>query len=358
MIKFLKKFIFSFNIIAIIALLLSYASVYVHPNELWFLALFGLSFLLIVIINVVFVVFWAIQFNWRAIVGVIALLIGAPFYSQNIKLIQSKNENENCIEVMTYNAGLFGYFESKWYVQETIDKINELKTDFICIQEFLNIKTKTGSTIDSFIDATAFKYHHFEKLKDGRKVGEYGMLILSNFPIQQSGLVQFDQYTGNMCVFSDLRFENKVFRVFNVHLQSFRFRKKDYQFISKITEQNQEKVEASKSLLKKIKTAYVMRANQVDTLMSFVNQTELPYFILGDFNDPPMSYSYQTLSSNLNDAFVENGIGIGKTYIGIMPNFRIDYILYPKFFEGIEYKTYTLSSDHKLLKTKILLKDY
>jgi hypothetical protein len=29
---------------------------------------------------------------------------------------------------------------------------------------------------------------------------------------------------------------------------------------------------------------------------------------------------------NLNDAFVEKGIGLGKTYIGVMPNFRIDYI--------------------------------
>jgi hypothetical protein len=59
----------------------------------------------------------------------------------------------------------------------------------------------------------------------------------------------------------------------------------------------------------------------------------------------------------LKDAFVENGFGMGKTYIGMMPNFRIDYILYPKQFEGSFYKTYKLSSDHSLVATGLKYKN-
>lgn len=75
----------------------------------------------------------------------------------------------------------------------------------------------------------------------------------------------------------------------------------------------------------------------------------LPMFVIGDFNDPPVSYSYSTLSDGLKDAFVDAGTGMGKTYIGVMPNFRIDYILFPDMLEACYYKHYKLSSDHSMV---------
>jgi len=106
-----------------------------------------------------------------------------------------------------------------------------------------------------------------------------------------------------------------------------------------------------------MKSAYIKRALQVGIIEEHIRRNESPYFIIGDFNDPPVSYSYHTLSKGLKDAFIENGFGMGKTYIGLMPNFRIDYILYPEVFEGLDYKTYKLSSGHSLLTTVIKLKN-
>lgn len=357
MIRFIRKFIFSFNVLAILILLASYLSVFVNPQEYWYFALLGLAFPFIFVVNVIFILFWIFQLNIRMLYGLLAIIIGYSFIPRNFQFLkQNSKSGEKIIEICSYNVGLFGYFEGKWYVNETIKELENNPADIVCFQEFLNLKSDNSSTIDTFLKATEFKYHYFEKLKDGRKKGEYGMLILSKFPIKNKGLVQFNQYTGNMCVFCDVLIDGELNRFYNVHLQSFRFKKNDYQFVNKITDTKVEKIDASKNLLRKIKHAYSIRANQVDTLSAYIQKSNLPYFILGDFNDPPMSYSYQKLGSNLKDAFIENGFGMGKTYIGLMPNFRIDYILYPEKYTGISYTTKKIGSDHKLLRTKLFFK--
>ena len=71
-------------------------------------------------------------------------------------------------------------------------------------------------------------------------------------------------------------------------------------------------------------------------------------------NDTPASYTYQTMTTNLTDAFVEAGKGWGKTYIGIFPSYRIDYILHSSKFEAFEYVTHQEKlSDHYAISCKL-----
>jgi endonuclease/exonuclease/phosphatase family metal-dependent hydrolase len=278
------------------------------------------------------------------------------FIQQTFQFHQADKSTDSSIRIVSYNAGLFGYFQSRWYVQEMIDKVNEIKPDILCIQEVLNITGKDRdqrSTIDTIRDRCGFKYVYFQKLEDGRKTGKYGMAIFSNYRIIKSELVHFDGLTGNMCVYADLSINDNVFRCYNVHLQSFKFKKQDYKFVTKMPDDNDEKIKQSKNILKRMKLAYTQRASQVEMISEHIRKSGNPHFIIGDFNDPPVSYSYATLKKGLRDAFVENGFGMGKTYIGIMPNFRIDYILYPSTFKGESYNAYKLSSDHSMIETAI-----
>jgi endonuclease/exonuclease/phosphatase family metal-dependent hydrolase len=72
--------------------------------------------------------------------------------------------------------------------------------------------------------------------------------------------------------------------------------------------------------------------------------------VCGDFNDVPLSYSYQTISRNLLDAFREAGTGIERTYKGPFPSFRIDYILFSKKLACKAYhSTEKIPGDHKLV---------
>ncbi len=142
-----------------------------------------------------------------------------------------------------------------------------------------------------------------------------------------------------------------------MHLQSFKFKKQDYKFIEKMPDDNDEKIKQSKNILNRMKSAYSLRATQVNVIREHIRASENSHFVVGDFNDPPVSYSYASLREGLKDAFVENGFGMGKTYIGIMPNFRIDYILYPVNFEGLSYHSYKLSSDHSMIETGLVLSE-
>ena len=78
-----------------------------------------------------------------------------------------------------------------------------------------------------------------------------------------------------------------------------------------------------------------------------IRKSPYPVIVCGDFNDTPVSYAYRTVLGDLKDAFVESGRGISNTYNGILPSFRIDYILYdPKFSAGNYRRDKVYLSDH------------
>ena len=61
----------------------------------------------------------------------------------------------------------------------------------------------------------------------------YGMMILSKHPIHKWKRISFGENTGNMAMWVDVKMHSKEFaidktiRVYNVHLQSFRFNKSE-----------------------------------------------------------------------------------------------------------------------------------
>ena len=121
-------------------------------------------------------------------------------------------------------------------------------------------------------------------------------------------------------------------RVYNLHLQSISFSKKDNDFLNDIKQGNEseEDLEKSKNILRRLKRAFVKRAKQVESIKIHMNSCPYKIVLCGDFNDTPASYTYHELCKTLNDAFVDKGNGLGKTYAGPWPQFRIDYIMFDK----------------------------
>jgi endonuclease/exonuclease/phosphatase family metal-dependent hydrolase len=82
-------------------------------------------------------------------------------------------------------------------------------------------------------------------------------------------------------------------------------------------------------------------------LKEHIDACRYPLIVCGDFNDTPISYTYNTISSKLNDAFVAAGQGISNTYRGKLPPYRIDYILYSNEFDAVSYERHRAEySDH------------
>src|SRR5207253_3238831 len=134
----------------------------------------------------------------------------------------------------------------------------------------------------------------------------------------------------NVFLCSDIVVGNDTFRVVNTHLESIRFKPEDYKFIENIGAESEEELNGSINILRRMKRAYTKRAQQVSVLKNEITGSSYPVILCGDFNDTPNSYTYNVLSDGLSDSFRQSGKGFGRTYAGIFPSYRIDYILHDK----------------------------
>jgi hypothetical protein len=164
--------------------------------------------------------------------------------------------------------------------------------------------------------------------------------------------VPFASDANNFCIYADLLVSGDTIRVYNGHLQSIRLKPEDYDLANGKTEQS-EIDDAGKRIARRLKSAFVKRQEQVDRIATSIQASPYPVVLCGDFNDPPVSYTYETFSDILEDSFVACGNGIGNTYIGAFPSFRIDYILHSPSLKAIAYKTLDekLSDHHAVTAT-------
>jgi endonuclease/exonuclease/phosphatase family metal-dependent hydrolase len=153
--------------------------------------------------------------------------------------------------------------------------------------------------------------------------------------------------TRNIAIFTDILVNNDTIRVFNVHLQSYGIDPNKYSIMeSPIINEGDDIREVKEVGLKVIK-ASMLRAKQARVISEYVRKSPYPVIVCGDFNDTPVSFTYQKTRGELKDSFVQSGKGFARTFIGKLPSFRIDYILHSRVFRSYNYKQYNLKlSDH------------
>jgi endonuclease/exonuclease/phosphatase family metal-dependent hydrolase len=74
------------------------------------------------------------------------------------------------------------------------------------------------------------------------------------------------------------------------------------------------------------------RSVQSNSVREEIDKSPYPVIVCGDFNDVPNSYAYCKIGDGLQNAFVEKGLGFGRTFSGISPTLRIDNIFLDKKF--------------------------
>ena len=158
-------------------------------------------------------------------------------------------------------------------------------------------------------------------------------------------------------IYADFLKGSDTLRIYTTHLQSFKFKKEDYNDIEKIREQDEETFSASKRLLRKMKLAFSRRGIQANMVKDEMDKSPYPSVICGDFNDVPNSYAYFRIKGQRQDAFLQKGFAIGRSFIALAPTLRIDYILPDRKFEVKQFDMIDESlSDHIMLVSDILLK--
>lgn len=335
----LNKIILWLNYFVVLALFTGLFAKYISPQVFWLTAFFGLAFPYSILLNVLFAIYWLVQFRRLALISIIAVIFSFFTLNKYIQFSIGDKGSNNDIKVTSYNSMLFDLYnwsKNKQSRQNILSSLQETNPDILCLQEFYNSNRNDGlHNVDTVLNALNIKYHHVEYTTIAYGHNHFGIATFSKYPIVNKGKIVFNTKSNNICIYTDLLINKDTVRVYNMHLQSISFSKKDYKFIDDVKDDDdaQDELENSKSILRRLKRAFVKRASQADKVAMSISSCRYKIILCGDFNDTPASYSYRVISGNLKDAFVEKGNGMGITYAGKFPQFRIDYILHSKEFK-------------------------
>ena len=354
--NFTKRVFVIINIIVAALFLLACANAFLHPERWWFIAILGLAFPFLLTLMVVFVVFWAFFRSKWVFLSVAVLLIGFT----NIRALVSLHfgrkfqvqKDTSGIRILTWNVNRFanqGNDGTNSYRKGLLQIVKKDVPDVICFQEYLEPNPqKSLSIITTSLEELGYPYRYVvTDYKRANGTYHVGVAIFSRYPFFDSLRIR---YTGPVTlraaeslIACDFDIRGKKIRVYNTHLQSVLLQKKDYNDLQIIRNAKDSMVEASKSILRKLKQGYSSRGNQVDIVRRELDHSPYPAIICGDFNDVPNSYTYFQIRGDRKDAFVEKGKGIGRTFANLSPTLRIDYVMADEKFEVTQYKRQVLS---------------
>ncbi len=338
------------NLLLVLITFSAFLAPYISPANFWPLAFMGLSYPLLILGNFLFVLYW-ILFKRRLFFISLAILIIAYPYHRDLFRIDltgsDRQKGERSLQVMSFNVRLFGLYE--WGTnKKTRDRIIRFlqaeQPDLLCIQEYFYSKEKdyfdTRAPLKKALEADQV---HQEFAHEASSKHYFGIATYSKRPIVGKGKVEFPKGQKNICIYSDIAFSEDTVRVYNAHLGSIRTRG--------------DKLNSFKgwrSIVGKLKRAFVRRAEQVDRVVTHMKRSPHPIILCGDLNDTPISYAYNRFDAFLQDSFTESGSGFGITYRGEMPSFRIDYIFHSEDLRSFDHEVIPEElSDHRPIQCKV-----
>ncbi len=353
------------NIMIVVLFLLACLSPWLNPSKYWWIGFLGLLVPYFIFIILFSVVFWLIAKPKLALISAITLLIGwqqiFAFIAFNTKGEFEKTKDKNSIRIIDWNVESFNGLSKnraiKKHTREDVaSTIIDIEPDIICLQEFNSANNSNTQTDNISLFEQEYPYHYFSKdYKRNKGAYNSGCIIFSKYRFIDSGRIKYR--VAESLIYVDIVKDADTFRIYTTHLQSFKFKKEDYDEIEKIKETDEEALAASKNIFFKMKLAFKRRGVQAKTVAETITKSPYPSVICGDFNDVPNSYTYFHIKENRQDVFLKKGLGIGRSFIALAPTLRIDYILPDNNFEVHQFDMIDEGlSDHIMLVTDLRLK--
>ncbi|WP_353079407.1 endonuclease/exonuclease/phosphatase family protein [Flavobacterium sp.] len=342
--SFISKTMLFFNVVVAFTTLMAYLLPFLAPKWFPFLSVLTLFLPFFLVVNLMFFMYWFLQFKKYIFVSGLVLLLGITFINKFYNLKPTtlpKSEKE--FTIMSYNVRLFNKFN--WNKKANIptkiaEFVSEKNPDILCVQEYSNLEKTQFSN---------YKYKHV--FKEGKNI-IVGNAIFSKYKIIDKGVINFPNSTNN-AVYADIIKDKDTLRIYSMHLQSIKIS-------TDIEEEEIQKMNESKTkyIFRKISSAFTKQ--QVQALLIKQHYTNCKYkkIICGDMNNSAFSFVYRTIKGSMKDAFESNGEGFGKTYNFKYYPARIDYIFADKNIQINSFETLNdfYNSDHFPLISRLEIK--
>lgn len=367
--KLTRSFFVVCNALAALVFLLACLAPYANPEKWWFISMLGLGFAVVFFVLVVFMFFWLIFKPRFVFISLVPLLFGwqslSVFFALHVPDKFNYQKEPNNLRVVHWNVARFMEWKRNNNKKSRIrlkmmDQLKEQNADVLCLIEFFHSTDSTYyNNLNYAMHQLGYPYYYYSWDDDGYKQW-VGNIIFSRHPIIDSGIVRYPRPTmPESLIYADVVLKQDTVRFYTTHLQSVQFRPQDYETIEKIkSKPNDNVVGGSRNIFSKLKRGFIHRSRQADIVKEVTEQSPYPYVLTGDMNDVPNSYTYFTIKNNtLQDAFLTRGFGVGRTYSGISPTLRIDYIFTTQDFEITQFNRVVKDySDHYMLVADLKLK--
>lgn len=320
------------NVFLVLGTFFCYLAPYISPVTFWPASFIGLSYPWLLLGHIIFILLWGVMRSKFVILSILSLAFGWKHIQSLVGFNQTETVAEaKFIKIMSFNTHSFRHNDNKRkrIDQEKLSETLNLEgIDIAFLQEYPTVG-KDHAYTNFFRKENRMKY--------SSPLPNVGITVFSRYPIIHSETEYFSN-GANGYQYVDIKIDSTILRCYNIHLQSNAVSGIANEVVTEGNIQEKETWLNIKGMMRQYKRAAVKRASQAEEIAKAVRESPYPVILCGDFNEIPQSYVYQTLSTGLQDAFIERGRGLGITYNGKIPALRIDYILTSQELEIIDFE--------------------
>lgn len=335
--KMARLLLLAVNVVLVLLLWGSTLAGMVAPSRFMWFSFLSYGCHIFLLLNAAFALIWLLKGRRECLVSLIGIGVRIGFVPLYVQLGGNSDPvqeaDRNLLTVMSCNIHHFqGRNDDPGVMQENAVRflaiVDEEQPDVMCVQEFFEPgKVNVGDSLK----ARGYRYRYGAHMS--RTGVPSGVSLFSRHPIDYVG------EAGSCGIYyADIIKRETIVRVVPVHLKSYELTEADHEEFERMVHGDID-TSAVRSAMGKFRAAILGHEEEWDgCLRRVIDESPRPIVVAGDFNDTPASRICCQMRKHLRDTYVEQGRGLGATYHGRFPHFRIDYIWHSESVKALRYK--------------------
>ena len=268
----------------------------VAPVDSAIMPLLGLAVPVLLIVNLITALCWALAHKRWALVPLAAFFCNWGYLTSvfQLHLPKDKTPAGKYLKIATYNIHNFGGEITGYSCKEIARYMQQEGVDVLCFQEFGD---NSDFPTDSIRRILSHWSHALIPSEDSK--GVLPIAVFSRYPLANHRFITY-QRSSNCSMMCDVAMDTDTIRLINNHLQTTSVSQKRRKWERELaTDDTRREVQAAKDAAGTLHENFVKRATQAYVISHYAKASPYPVLLCGDFNSIPSSYTYHHLRKTL-----------------------------------------------------------